>query len=78
MNGTVKSITPKRGYGFIWGDDDSEYFFHKDDFNGFWTDLEADFENEHSIKVSFDPGSGAKGPRANNVSRVDWPNQSPG
>lgn len=78
MNGVVKNITPKRGFGFIRGDDNKEYFFHRDNFSGHWEDLETDLFNKNKITVKFEPGTGAKGPRADNVSRVDWPNQVPG
>ena len=78
MNGTVKNITARKAFGFIMGEDGKEYFFHKDDFNGFWDDLESDHNNKIKIKVQFEPSKGLKGPRAANVSRLDWPNQSPG
>lgn len=78
MNGTVKSVITKKAFGFIAGEDGKEYFFHKDDFNGHWNDLEEDLANKNKIVVKFDPEPGAKGPRAGNVSRVDWPNQVPG
>lgn len=28
MTGTIKFFNDKRGYGFIIGDDENEYFFH--------------------------------------------------
>lgn len=78
MKGTVKNIHANKGFGFIRADDNRDYFFHKDDFNGHWGDLEADIENKLKVHVKFEPEAGKKGPRAAQVSRVDWPNQSPG
>jgi len=76
MIGIVRNITPKKGFGFIRGEDNREYFFHKDDFNGHWLDLEADMNAKMSIRVEFSPTAGKKGLRAEQVSRMDWPNQA--
>jgi cold shock CspA family protein len=77
MNGTVKSIVSKKEFGFIEGEDKKEYFFHRDDFSGFWEDLESDVNvRTFLVKITFTPEIGKEGPRAGNVSRVDWPNQA--
>ena len=68
----------RKGFGFIRGKDNKDYFFHKDDFNGHWGDLEADLEAKMNILVEFTPQSGKKGPRAGNVTRTDWPNEAEG
>jgi cold shock CspA family protein len=71
MNGTVKKVVQDKQFGFIKGIDGKEYFFHKQDMNGFWEDLIIDMEAEQTISVSFDIVPSTKGPRAGNVSRLD-------
>lgn len=75
--GYIKSMTDK-AYGFIRSDN-YEFFFHKNDYNGFWNDLFTDFKKlktGQKIKVEFDEGDSSKGPCATNVRRKDWPNQA--
>ena len=60
--GTIKRLTDK-GFGFIeTADSDQDMFFHMSACSG----CEFDQLNEGQ-KVSFDVGSGPKGPRAENV-----------
>ncbi len=60
--GTIKRLTDK-GFGFIeTPDSDQDMFFHMSACNG----CEYDQLNEGQ-RVSFDVGSGPKGPRAENV-----------
>lgn len=73
MKGFVKTVVGKKGYGFIKGDG-AKYFFHRQDFNGHWDDLESDFNAKEKIEVTFDVVTNPKGPRAANVRRMDWPN----
>lgn len=75
MNGIVKHLAARKGFGFIKGDDGTTYFFHKDDFKGFWKDLVYDYITI-SPQVTFDVTPSPKGPRAANVSRTDFPNQA--
>jgi CspA family cold shock protein len=62
MNGIIKRVVSDRGFGFIAGEDGTDYFFHRDELHG------LDFANltpgEH---VTFEPQQGPKGPRAGNV-----------
>lgn len=60
--GTVKWFNESKGFGFITGEDGSEYFVHHTSIqgNGFKTLAEGD-------KVSFDTEKGPKGPKAVNV-----------
>ena len=62
MTGTIKMVNRERGFGFIKGENDVEYFFHRSGV------LESFDELEEGTAVSFEeePGS-PKGPRANRV-----------
>jgi cold shock CspA family protein len=64
----------KKQFGFIHSEG-KNYFFHRDDFNGHWEDLEEDFEKLRSIKVEFVEVESDKGPRAADIKRLDYPNQ---
>ena len=70
MKGIVKRIVSGKTFGFIAGDDDNEYFFHRDEFHGHWTDLESDLDSKKKVEVEFEPGGGPKGPRASNVKLI--------
>ncbi len=79
MNGTIKNIVVKRAFGFIINPTTrTEYFFHRDDFNGHWDDLVNDHEAEKDshIPVEFEVVPSPKGPRASKVRRADYPNQA--
>jgi CspA family cold shock protein len=57
LNGTVKTIAITKGFGFLAGEDGREYFFHKSE--------TPDFDAlDRGVAVTFLPGSGPKGPRA--------------
>ncbi|MBW2990925.1 cold shock domain-containing protein [Candidatus Woesearchaeota archaeon] len=60
MEGTVKWFNRQKGYGFIAGDDDQEYFVHH-------TALAEGTFIRDNDKVSFDPDEGDRGPVAKNV-----------
>jgi cold shock CspA family protein len=34
MNGVIKKVVPSRGFGFIAGEDGTDYFFHRDELRG--------------------------------------------
>lgn len=72
MTGVVVKVLGGKNFGFIKGEDGREYFFHKQDFNGFFDDLANDAEG-HKIPVEFQIGESAigKGPRARDVVRTD-------
>lgn len=63
QNGTVKLWEPAKGYGFILGDDDEEYFVHVND-------LDITLQNRGlraGQRVSFDIRSDLKGEKAVHV-----------
>lgn len=62
MKGTVKFFDETKGFGFIAGEDDKEYFVHISAIKG--GDTLADNE-----PVSFDVEQGDRGPKAANVVR---------
>lgn len=61
-NGTIKRLVRDRGFGFIRDDEGQELFFHR-------TAVTAgNFEKlKEGQRVSFDEGTSAKGPRAENI-----------
>jgi cold shock CspA family protein len=75
--GTVARVIVGKNYAFIKEPTGNEYFFHRDDYQGHWRDLERDFNNNLEIPVMFEEAlaKGNKGLRANRVSRLDFPNQ---
>lgn len=75
MTGIVKTLMPRRLFGFIHATDGKDYFFHRDDYKGFWDDLVAD-DSKGNVEVQFDVVESTKGLRAGNVSRTDFPNQA--
>jgi CspA family cold shock protein len=62
LNGTVKRLVTDKGFGFVKGTNGTEYFFHRSAAE----DFDALAEGQ-AVKFDEDP-SGAKGPRAKNVS----------
>ena len=60
MEGTVKWFNTRKGYGFIKGEDDQEYFVHHSAL------AQGTFIRDND-KVSFDPADGEKGKQAQNV-----------
>jgi cold shock protein len=76
MNGTIVRMMGDKGFGFLRGEDGREHFFHRSSVNGFFEDWVVDIDSGRKIQVTFDEEYSAKGPRATNVTRVDWPNQS--
>ena len=63
LNGTIKKLTDK-GFGFIQGER-GDIFFHSSSVEG------AAYEALHEGQaVSYNEGSGPKGPRAENVQLV--------
>jgi cold shock protein len=63
MTGKIARIMLEKGFGFIAGQDGSDYFFHRSAVTG-----GALFEQlRDGLAVTFDVGQGPKGPRAENV-----------
>ena len=62
--GTIKTLTSK-GFGFIDTGDDRDLFFHMSNVEG--TSFDQLYEGQ---RVSFHPGQGPKGPRAENVQLI--------
>lgn len=58
MKGTVKRFYFRKGFGFIEGDQGTEYFFHYSDFTGSKESLRP------GLEVEFQPHQGEKGPCA--------------
>jgi len=66
MTGTIKTLRPEKGFGFIRGEGGKEYFFHQSAIFGEGIDMLREGDG-----VEFDLGDGgAKGPRATNVRRT--------
>ena len=60
MEGTVKFFNKKKGFGFINGDDGSDYFVH-------FTALPRGAFLRENDRVSFDGAQGDRGLKAENV-----------
>lgn len=76
MQGHIQKINVEKYFGFIKGDDGQDYFFHRDDFSGHWSDLIEDHnKKDHLIPVRFEASDTPKGMRGLNVSRLDHPNE---
>ena len=61
MKGKVKFFNQEKKFGFIIGEDGTEYFVHK-------TGLNEGVELNEDTEVIFDIEEGEKGPKAANVS----------
>lgn len=66
MTGTIKRLVRDKGFGFIKGEGDEEYFFHK---SGLARGLDFDTLAEGE-RVKFEQEKGPKGPRAERVERA--------
>jgi len=64
MNGTIHKIVKEKRFGFIAGDDQKDYFFHRDDIDAEWDRL------YEGLDVKFDIVPSDKGRRAGRVQVV--------
>jgi CspA family cold shock protein len=60
VNGTIKRLVFEKGFGFVADESGREYFFHQSACESFSSLREGQ-------AVTFVPGEGPKGPRAENV-----------
>ena len=64
--GTIKKVIADRGFGFITGADQKDYFFHRDAL-----DSSLDFDRlVGGEKVEFEIQQSPKGPRASRVQSI--------
>ncbi len=62
LTGTIKRLVTEKGFGFILGSDNNEYFFHQSACSG------VSFDSlREGQAVTFERGQGPKGPRGENV-----------
>ncbi|MBT6367477.1 cold-shock protein, partial [Candidatus Woesearchaeota archaeon] len=64
MEGTVKFFNQKKGFGFVHGDDEKDYFVH-------FTALPQGVFLRDNDRVSFDPVEGDRGLKAENVQLLE-------
>lgn len=64
MNGTVKFFNAEKGFGFIKGEDNNEYFAH-------FSQIQSDGyrQLDENEKVTFDVEQTDRGPQASNIVR---------
>jgi len=62
MKGKITRLVADKGFGFIKGEDGTEYFFHRSAVKN------AKFEElDENADVEFEDGTGPKGPRAEDI-----------
>ena len=66
MKGTVKMFNADKGFGYIHGEDNVDYFFH---FSALV--MEGYHTAEKGEQVEFEATNGERGPRAEHVVKVD-------
>jgi len=64
MEGIVKWFNVRKGYGFITGDDNEEYFIH-------YTQVPEGVKLNENDKVTFEPAETDKGKQAQNIQPVE-------
>ncbi len=63
VEGTVKFFNVKKNFGFVSGDDGTDYFVHK-------SGIEGDTVIKDGDRVSFDVVEGDRGPKAEHVKKA--------
>lgn len=72
MKGSIRRIVTEKGFGFIRSEASGvEYFFHRSGFIGDFDALASDVEKGQDVKVEFQDVVNNKGPRAENVKRIE-------
>lgn len=66
MKGTVKWYNETKRYGFIAGEDNQDYFFHKKELNKFNNETITEKD-----EVEFSPKTTEKGLQAQNVTKTN-------
>ena len=70
MVGNIVRLITQKQFGFIRAGK-AEYFFHKDDYLGDWSDLVGAYQTKDGeLEVEFDAKETPKGKRAENVQRT--------
>ncbi|MFC1697100.1 cold-shock protein [Nanoarchaeota archaeon] len=64
MEGTVKFFNPMKGFGFISGEDGSEYFVHV-------SAIPEGLELNEGDRVTFEVVEGDRGPKADKVQKIE-------
>ena len=64
MNGKVKFYNRTKGFGFVAGEDGTEYFMHK-------TAIKDGYVPDEDDQVTFEAGESDKGPRASEVKKKE-------
>jgi CspA family cold shock protein len=62
MKGTVKFFNDMKGFGFVVGEDDKEYFVHQ-------SELAEGVSLDEGDAIEFEPTEGDRGPKATKVSK---------
>lgn len=76
LKGRVIRVVEEKGFGFISVEGNKkDYFFHMSSFTGHWDDLCKDVGNNEEVLVNFEERNTPKGMRAENVRRLDYPNE---
>ena len=70
QKGKVKFYNTTKRYGFITGDDGTDYFFHQ-------SGLSDDIYVKDNDNVEFEVEDGDRGQKAVNISLVDYPQKNP-
>ncbi len=60
MTGKIKFYNSAKGFGFIKGDDDVEYFFHR-------SQTPEGSSLDEGVEVEFKPTEGDRGPKAEEI-----------